>query len=131
MDGDLKENVTRRSTWLRFCFMIIMGVAFSVAEVVVFAVVAFQFLSSLFTGETNDQLVRLGRNLARYLQQITAYLTFATEEVPFPFMTWPDEPHDDDDPEEAVVEEDPEIEEEEEFEEEAEKTPARPSPPHR
>ena len=62
---------------------------------------AFQFLASLFTGQPNDQLTRFGRNLARYLQQITVFMTFATEEKPFPFTPWPDEPH-----EEASVEED-------------------------
>lgn len=92
MNGDIKENVTRRGIWLRLCFMIIMGAACSVAEVIIGAVVVFQFLSSLVTGETNDQLVRFGRNLARYVQQIVAYLTFATEEIPFPFAPWPDEP---------------------------------------
>jgi hypothetical protein len=56
-------------------------------------VVAFQFLSSLFTGQPNDLLTRFGGNLARYLQQIIVYMTFATEEKPFPFMPWPDEPH--------------------------------------
>jgi hypothetical protein len=68
-------------------------VAFGVAEFVTFAVVAFQFLSSLFTGQPNDLLTRFGGNLARYLQQIIVYMTFATEEKPFPFMPWPDEPH--------------------------------------
>jgi SAM-dependent methyltransferase len=107
MNGEIKENVTRRGIWLRFCFMIMMIFAFGVAEVVVSAVVAFQFLSSLFTGRTNDQLIQLGRNLARYLQQITAYLTFATEDVPFPFDNWPDEPHGDtqEDEEDAAVDE--------------------------
>jgi SAM-dependent methyltransferase len=113
MSGDLKENVTRRSIWLRFCFIIILGMAFGVAEIIIFAVVAFQFLSSLFMGQTNDQLTRFGRNLARYLQQVAVYLTFASEEIPFPFMPWPDEPHEaapgeddgnppDDEPEAAV-----------------------------
>ena len=93
MSGDLKENVTRRSIWLRFCFIIILSMAFGVAEIIISAVVAFQFLSSLFMGQTNDQLARFGRNLARYLQQVAVYLTFASEEIPFPFMPWPDEPH--------------------------------------
>ncbi len=100
MSGTIKENVTRRRIWLRLLFMIVLGVAFYVAEFIIFAVVAFQFLCSLFTGQPNDQLTRLGRNLARYLQQITVYWTFATEEMPFPFAPWPDEPH-----EEAAVEE--------------------------
>ena len=101
MRGDIKENATRRSICLRLVFMIVMGVAYGVAEFVTFVVIVFQFLTSLFTGEPNDQLNRLGRNLARYFQQITVYMTFATEEKPFPFAPWPDEPH-----EEAPVEED-------------------------
>ena len=93
MSGDIKENVPRRSIWLRLGFMIILGVAFSVAEVITSAVIAFQFLASLFTGQTNEQLTRFGRNLARYLQQIIVYMTFVTEEKPFPFTPWPDAPH--------------------------------------
>ena len=93
MRGDIKENVTRRSIWLRLCFMIILSMAFGVAEILISAVVAFQFLSSLFMGQTNDLLTGFGRNLARYLQQVAVYLTFASEEIPFPFMPWPDEPH--------------------------------------
>ncbi len=95
MSGDIKANVTRRSIWLRLVFMIVLSVAFNVAEFLTFAVVAFQFLASLFAGQPNDQLTRFGRNLARYLQQITVYLTFTTEEKPFPFTPWPDEPHED------------------------------------
>ncbi len=101
MSGDIKANVTRRSIWLRLVFMIVLSVAFNVAEVITVAVVAFQFLASLFTGQANDRLARFGRNLARYLQQITVYLTFTTEEKPFPFTPWPDEPH-----EESPVDED-------------------------
>ncbi len=93
MSGNIKENVTRRSIWLRLVFMIVLSVAFNVAELITFAVVAFQFLSNLFTGQSNDRLTRFGRNLARYLQQIIVYMTFATEEIPFPFTQWPDETH--------------------------------------
>ena len=101
MSGDIRENVTRRGIWLRLVFMIVFSVAYSVAELVTLAVVVFQFLASLFAGKPNDRLTRFGRNLARYFQQITVYMTFATEEKPFPFTPWPDEPH-----EETAVEED-------------------------
>ncbi len=101
MGGDIRENVSRRSIWLRLVFMIVLGVAYSVAELITFAVVMFQFLASLFAGQPNDRLARFGRNLARYFQQIAVYMTFATEEKPFPFAPWPDEPH-----EEALVVED-------------------------
>ncbi|MDH3669243.1 MAG: DUF4389 domain-containing protein [Paracoccaceae bacterium] len=101
MSGHLKDNIVRRSIWLRLVFMIVMGVAYSVAEIVTLAVVVFQFLGSLISGKPNDRLARFGRNLARYFQQITVYMTFTTEEKPFPFAPWPDEPH-----EEAAADED-------------------------
>ncbi len=100
MSGSVKENVTRRDIWLRLVFMMVLGVAFYVAEFIIFIVVVFQFLSSLFTSRPNHRLKRFGRNLARYLQQITIYWAFATEDKPFPFAPWPDEPHD-----EAAVDE--------------------------
>ncbi len=100
MSGNIKDNITRCGIWLRLVFMIVLSMAYGVAEAVAFAVVVFQFVASLFTGKPNDQLARFGRNLARYFQQIIAYLTFATEEKPFPFTPWPDEPH-----EETPVEE--------------------------
>ena len=101
MSGSIKENITRRGIWLRLVFMIVLSVAFYVARFVTFIVVAFQFLASLFAGQPNDRLSRFGRNLARYLQQITVFMTFATEDKPFPFAPWPDEPD-----EEGPVEED-------------------------
>ncbi len=101
MSGDIKENVTRRGIWLRLVFMIVFSMAYSVAEIITLAVVVFQFLASLFAGKPNDRLAGFGRNLARYFQQITVYMTFATEQKPFPFAPWPDEPH-----EETPVEED-------------------------
>ena len=94
MNGSVKENLARRGIWLRLVFMLVLGFAFYVAEVIVFTVTAFQFLCSLFSGQPNRRLLRLGRGLARYLQQITVYWTFATEEKPFPFAAWPDEPDD-------------------------------------
>jgi len=36
-------------------------------------------------------LVSFGRSLALYLQQIANFLTFTTEEVPFPFKDWPEQ----------------------------------------
>ena len=93
MSQNLKENVTRSSIWLRLLSMIVLGIAFNVAEIVIFAVVVFQFLVTLFSGNPNEQLTRFGNNLARYVQQIVSFMTFATEDKPFPFGAWPDEPY--------------------------------------
>ena len=50
---------------------------------------ALQFLWVLIRGETNAQLTGFGQSLATYTYQIVLYLTFSSEERPFPFADWP------------------------------------------
>jgi hypothetical protein len=89
----VKENLKKRSTWLRLFFMFVMVLLYSVSRVVVSVVVLLQFFWVLFTSETNKPLENLGQSLATYTYQIIRYLTFNTEERPFPFdLNWPDGP---------------------------------------
>jgi hypothetical protein len=86
----VKGNLKKRSTWLRLFFMLVMVVLYSVSRVVVSVVVLLQFFWVLFTAETNKPLEKLGQSLATYTYQIIRYLTFNTEERPFPFdIDWP------------------------------------------
>lgn len=89
MDQNLKENLGHKGTWVRLAFMILFAVAFNVTEAVIVAVVIFQFLSKLVTGNTNERLREFGQNIGLYLRDIVAYLTYHTEEKPFPFAAWP------------------------------------------
>ena len=89
----VKENLKTRSTWLRLFFMLVVILLYSVSRAVVGVVVLLQFFSVLFTAETNKPLVTFGQSLATYTYQIVRYLTFNTEQRPFPFdLDWPDGP---------------------------------------
>jgi Flp pilus assembly protein TadB len=91
--ADVGENVKSRSTWLRLFFMFVVALLYGVSRVVVGVVVFLQFFWVLFTGETNKQLEQLGQSLATYTYQVILYLTFNTEERPFPFdAAWPTQP---------------------------------------
>lgn len=88
--SDFETNVKQRSTWLRLFFMIVFFALYAVSRLVIAAVVALQFFWVLFTGETKEPLRELGQSLATYTYQIIRYLTFNTEEKPFPFdADWP------------------------------------------
>ncbi len=89
MDEELKQNIKERKTWLRGLYMLLFLVFYSVAKVIIFAVIAFQFLLTLFTGKTNERLVKLGQSLSTYLYQILTFLTFNSNEHPYPFGAWP------------------------------------------
>jgi hypothetical protein len=87
----LTENIKSKSIWLRLFFMLVMAFLFSVSRVVVAVIATLQFFWVLFTQETNPKLMALGRSLATYASQVSLYLTFNTEQRPFPFdMDWPE-----------------------------------------
>ena len=90
-DSEIKRHVQRRSTWVRLLYMIILAVAWTIAEIVLVAVAVLQFLSLLFTGKTIDNLIGFGRSLADYMAEIVRFQTFVTEDLPFPFAAWPSE----------------------------------------
>ena len=88
-DSRLGDNIKSSSTWLRLLFMILFFALWSISRVVVFAVVVLQFFWVLFSGEANLRLRQLGHGLATYSYQIVRYLTFDTDDQPFPFSDWP------------------------------------------
>lgn len=88
----MTENIpatTKRKIWIRGFFMLLMTLAFQVAGTIMFVVTVVQFVLALLNDMPNERLVAFGRNLGRYLQQIASFLTFAGEDVPFPFSDWP------------------------------------------
>lgn len=87
---DLEKNLKSRGTWLRLFFMIVLAFIYGLSRIVVAAVIVLQFFWVLFTGETNVRLKKLGHSLATYTYQLVLYLTFNSEERPFPFdQDWP------------------------------------------
>lgn len=79
----------KRNLWVRGFIMLLMAFAFQVSATVMFVVTVIQFVLMLLNDTPNARLVSLGRSLGRYLQQIVNFLTFATEQIPFPFSDWP------------------------------------------
>ena len=95
-DGDnksgnpIEENLKSGATWMRFLFMLISCVLASVAIFAGSVVVVLGFFWVLFTGEVNQQMKEAGQSVATYLYDIARYLTFNTDEKPFPLGgAWP------------------------------------------
>lgn len=80
---------SKRSTWVRGLYMLLMGIFFHLAQWVMGVVAVIQFILAVVTHAPNERLTTFGRSLSRYVQQIAAFLTFASEEIPFPFSDWP------------------------------------------
>jgi len=89
MDPQLKEHITAKTTWSRGLYILLFAIVFNLAEILVVAVVLFQFLSTLLTGSNNQQLLRLGRQLSDFVRQLLMFVTYNSEDKPFPFGPWP------------------------------------------
>ena len=86
--GETKQ----RSIWLRLAYMIAFAITWNVAVVVLVVAAIFQFVVTLFTEKPIQNLISFGRDLAVYLGQIVRFQTFATEDLAFPFASWPQAP---------------------------------------
>lgn len=89
---EIKQYVKSRQTWLRLLYMVIFVFFAWVASFVFGVVVLVLFLWQLFSGKTNDQLRSFGQSLSHWGYQVMTFLTFNSEDLPFPFDTWPSGP---------------------------------------
>ena len=70
--------------------MVLFVALWSITRLVVFAVIILQVLFLMLGGKRNARLAGFGASLAVYSYELVAFLTFASEEQPFPFRDWPD-----------------------------------------
>lgn len=89
MNQNTDVSTRQRNIWIRGLFMLLMAFAFHVSGTVIGIVAVIQFVMTLLNDAPNARLVSFGRSLGRYMQQIVDFLTFATEQLPFPFNDWP------------------------------------------
>jgi len=89
MDEQIKSNLVSSKHWLRLAFMLIFAVLLQVAGVVMWVLVSLQFVFSLVTGSDNQPLRKLGHSVSQFVYQTLQFLTYNSEEKPFPFSDWP------------------------------------------
>ena len=85
------DNNKSGSIWGRLVYMLLFGLIFSVAETVVFITTLVAFVTKLLSGSVNVSVLMFGKNLGTYLNQIVSFLTFNSEEHPFPLSAWPND----------------------------------------
>lgn len=76
--------------WVRGLTMLMFVLFFYYVGVyLIIAVVAIQFGFVVGTGNLNEQLLQFGRSLSIYVYDVVSYLTYNSDEKPFPFNDWP------------------------------------------
>src|SRR5690554_2636714 len=85
---ELKSNLLSSRHWLRLVFMLLFAALLQIAGIVMWVLVILQFLFSLISGQDNRNLRELGSSLSRYIYQTLKFLSYNSEEKPFPFSDW-------------------------------------------
>ncbi|WP_114416344.1 DUF4389 domain-containing protein [Marinospirillum perlucidum] len=85
----LKARLQDESFWLRLPFVFLFFLAWKLTELIIIGLVLVQLVYRLFVGQPQPQLLALGSQLSRYAYQVFRYVTFNSDEKPFPFADWP------------------------------------------
>ena len=88
--NEVTENLKDTNVWIRLLYMILFWIIYCVAEVVLGAIVVFQFLFVLFSSNRNEKLLAFGGQLSTFIYQVLRFLTFNSETRPYPFDEWPE-----------------------------------------
>jgi len=88
MEQDLNENLKKISTWKRILFILVFSVIVGFIRILLWTVILLQVASTLFTGSSNQHILDFSRKLSAYLYHILLFLTFNSDDLPFPFSDW-------------------------------------------
>lgn len=91
MEQQLKENIKDTNQWIRIAQMALFVFILYFAMMVVGGVIMLQLLFALITGSDNQNLRQFAVALSHFINQILLFLTYNTDDKPFPFKGWGEE----------------------------------------
>lgn len=91
MDEEIKQRLQTKEIWQRGLFIFFFIFVYGFSNSVIVGVTFFQFATLIVTGKTNEFLLGFSQSLSVYIHQIINFLTFNSEQPPFPFSSWPND----------------------------------------
>jgi len=90
MNDETKANLLNPDTWIRLLYMILFALLLVLARLVILAVAVLQFVFVLVTAKPNTSLLELGQGVSKWALQAFLFLTYNSDEKPYPFTDWPE-----------------------------------------
>ena len=85
----MSDQYEGSATWMRVLFVVLFWIIFAITRFVIAAVAIGQCGFLIFTGKPNESLMQLGDSLSRYVNEILRFVTFNSDQRPFPFNEFP------------------------------------------
>jgi hypothetical protein len=96
-EPSLKSRLLSVDHWLRFAFMVLFILILSVVSYLMVALIILQFFWALFAGEGNSKLKDFGNSASLFIFKVLQFLTYNSDDKPFPFADWPESKNADED----------------------------------
>lgn len=87
--NNLAKQLLVKDKWMRLLFMVLFAFIGYMVRFAAVLLVVLQFFTVLFTGTANPTLLQFGKILSTYTYQILLFLTYNSEEKPYPFGPLP------------------------------------------
>ncbi len=90
IDGEeWKDNFLKQGKWIRLFWMLAFSFVYYISMAVLWLIVFLQFLFILITDKRSQNISKVSIGFRDYMVQILDYLTYHTEDKPFPFSEFP------------------------------------------
>ena len=94
MNDTVHETLEKDDPWKRLLFMVLFLIINSVLKGIILLTAAVQFIHVLIKGETQPFIAEFATGLSNYSYDVARYLTYLTDDKPFPFAAWDNEERD-------------------------------------
>lgn len=75
---------------MRIVYVILFCIIFSFMDLLLAFIALLQSVIAVVSGEPNEALKDFGARLGIYLKQIAEFVSFDSDDMPFPFSDWPE-----------------------------------------
>ena len=89
MNEEIKQRLQKKEIWQRGFYMILFMCIYGFSNFLIISIFFFQYVTLILTGQTNVLLLGFSKNLGAYIHQIKIFLSFNSDQCPFPFSAWP------------------------------------------
>ncbi len=86
----MMQTLQKNEILTRGLFMLFFVVIYGISKFLIIGIILFQFATIILTEKPNEQILKFSRSLGTYIFQIIRYLSFNSEQRPFPFHSWPE-----------------------------------------
>ena len=90
MQPQTKQNLLNADIWIRLIYMVVFACLMVLARLFIYTAAVIQAIAVLITGDDLEKVREVADVAAKWQYQAASFLTFNSEQKPFPFDDWPE-----------------------------------------